>query len=705
MAVTSSGADPPEPVSPAFHPLLSIRELAFSVLKRVRGWSCEARVLATAWAVFLALTIFLSYQRYLTYQTNTWDLGINMQALWTTAYQGRFLYYTAELSWNSSGSLMGVELTTFLLALAPLYRVVPGALTLFVVQSAAVCASSLPLYLLAVRRTTRRASLCIALAYLFSAPLLGGLFYDFHSEAFVPLFGLTVWYGWETRKPRLLAISAVALLSVIEFTPLILGAIALMFLLEGLWSWKVKHSSVDRTYLRWMVFLPLVVLALCAVLTPIWFTIPKLISPSTPPIHQAGVLGGNLSQILVNVLNPTLVAQALSVHRSSKLIYLEVMLLAGLVLWVLRPRQVLPALPWIAVMLLASTTGYDVAAGNQYTFLDFPFLLPATASGYALVRRRLDGLRAARSVLPVPPTAAQLRSRWRRRSQLGRQSALTIALVGGLVLGFGVSQVDWSPLSPYSMNWEKVYEVPSAHTHLLDQAARLVPPTASIAAEPDLFPQFADRGDAYPYVVPGVDFIFYDTTSWWYTAILPPPATNLPWSDEVRNVSGHYGVLVSSDGVMLLEAGYVGIPQIFTPINESLNANSFSLRNATLVQDPDSPLGGYLVPAMVTDTRLWYGPYAFVTPGEYSLDFWLRDSGSARGPLDLSVTIDLGVVNLENVSFSAGQLGENWTLVHSTIAVGWPTHLEISGTSGPQPSGIEFGGALLSETRIPSQVE
>jgi len=659
------------------------------------------------WVVFLTVTTYLSYQRYLIYQTNAWDLGINMQALWTTAFQGRFMYYTAELSWNTSGSLMGVHFSPFLFALTPIYRVFPGALTLLILQSLAVCASSLPLYLLAARRASPRAALPFAVAYLFSAPLLGGLFYDFHVEAFVPLFGLTVWYSWETRRPRLLALSAVALLAVIEFTPIILGAIAFMFLLEGLWSWKVKHSSVDRTYLRWMVRLPMVVLAICAVLTPIWFTIPKIISPSTPPHTQAGVLGGTLSQELVNLFNPALVGQALSVNAHGKIVYLEVLILAGLVLWVLSPRQILPAVPWVGVALLSSIPGYVMPAGDQYMFLSFPFLLPAAASGYALISRRLERFRQSRT--PTPPAQQPVdrsRSKRRWRSALGgsRQSALQVALVCGMVVAFGFTQVYWSPLSPVSGNWEKVYQVPDAHTRLLDQVAQLVPAAASLSVEPDLFPQFADRADAYPYVVPGVDYIFYDTTSWWFTATLPPPATNPPWNVEVDNLSGFYGTLASSNGVILLEAGYTGSPVVYAPINESLAPVSFLLRNATLVQDDQSPLGAYLAPSDVENARQWYGPYMDLQPGVYELGMVLRDSGQGGVPLELRASLNLGYVILMDGWFSPSQLGKNWTLIQWNLTVHFPGALEVPGLGGPLLPGVDFGGTQLSESRLHVQV-
>ncbi|MGA9044463.1 MAG: DUF2079 domain-containing protein [Thermoplasmata archaeon] len=663
-------------------------------------------MLAAVWAVFVAFTVFVSYQRYLTYQTNAWDLGINMQALWTTAFQGRFLYYTAELSWNANGSLMGVHFVPFLFALTPLYRIFPGALTLFTIQSLAVCASSLPLYLLAARRASRRVALAIAVAYLFSAPLLGGLFYDFHSEAFVPLFGLAVWYAWETRKPRLLAISAVALLAVIELTPVILGAIALMFLLEGVWSWKVKHSSVDRTYLRWMVLLPLVVLGICAVLTPIWFTIPKIISPATPPLSQGGVLGNSLSQIFMNLFNPSLLGQALATHGHSKALYLEVLVLAGLVLWVLCPRQVLPAIPWIGIALLSSISGYDVPAGNQYTFLSFPFLMPATASGYTLVSRYLERLRQSRTPAPpVPPSdLGRSKRQWRWAFRGGRRSALQVTLVCGLVLAFGFSQVSWSPLSPASGNWEKVTRTPDAHTHLLGQVAQLVPSASSISVEPDLFPQFADRADAYPYIVPGVSYIFFDTTSFWFTTALPPPATNPPWSQEIENVSGAYGVLASSNGVILLEAGYAGIPVVFAPIDQNLTPGSFSLPNATLVPGGQSPFGAYIAPSRAENTTLWSGSNISVQPGSYELGLWLRDSGQGGGPVELRATLNPAKGVLMEEWFSPSLLGTTWTLVQWNFTARIPGSLEVSGLSGSVFAGVDFGGAQLSESIEPVQV-
>lgn len=701
----SEGSEDPSPTTARETPVFQVlRDYSGALRTRWRSLRMETRILGVAWAVFVVATVFFSYQRYETYQTNAWDLGINMQALWTTAYQGRLLYYTAELSWNSSGSLLGVHFNAFLFALVPVYRVFPGALTLFLLQSAAVGASALPLYLLSRRRTSAPASLAISLAYLVSAPLLGGLFYDFHSEAFIPLFGLTVWYAWETRRPRLLALSAVALLSVIELSPLILGAMALMFLLGGLWSWKVTRSATDRASLRWAVVLPLITLTVCAVLTPIWFAVPKLISPSTPPYTQAGVLGGGLSQIIVNLFDPHLVAEALSTNLHAKLVYLFVMLLAGMVLWTLRPLQILPAVPWIFVAMLSSITGYLMPAGDQYTFLAFPFLLPATASGYALLSRHIAKLRTVHSPVSRPRRNGRFRvaSRLRRRVVGDPATAVRAVLLCGILVGFAFTQVQWSPLSPSSQSWENVYRAPSAHTQMLDRVTQLVPPTVSISVEPDLFPQFADRAGAYPYIVAEVDYILYDTTSWWFTTPLPPPTTNPPWSDEVDNLSGPYGVLASADGIVLLESGYIGPPAIFVPLVASLVPGSFFLPNATLVVSPQAPLGGYIVPDRATNAYLWYGPYVFMVPGVYHLDVWLRSTDPTGGSVILRVTLDLGATIVSESVVSPTQIGSNWTEVHWNVTIPHPGYLEFQGHSTGSPAGLDFGGLTVAQQQLPS---
>lgn len=696
-----------EDLEPAGHSSHSVsRAIRHAAEQLTRAWrrlSWEARILGSVWIVFLGLTIFLSYQRYLTYQTNAWDLGINMQALWTTGFQGRFLYYTADLSWNSSGSVMGVHFAALLLFLTPIYRAFPTALTLFVLQSAVVCLSSLPLYLLAVRRSSRPAALAISLAYLFSAPLLGGLFFDFHSEAFVPLFGLTVWYSWETRKPRLLALSGVALLSVIEFTPIILGAIAFMFLVEGLWTWKVKRRVVGRPYLRWMVQLPLVVLAACAILTPIWFTIPRWISPSLPPASQAGVLGGSLSQILVNLFNPVLVGQALSVDGHTKLVYLAILVLAGLMLWVLSPRQLIPAVPWTAVALLSAYPGYVLPVGDQYAFLGFPFLLPASASGYSIVKnwirraRRSGGAVAPGSLVPNRRGPTR---RWRLPSERVRTHAPQVGLACLLFAGFAYTQVYWSPLSPVSGNWERVYQGPSAKTQELNTISQLVPSSASISAEPDLFPQFANRADAYPFIVPGVEYIFFDTSNWWFTSPLPPPSTNPPWSEEVKNISGTYGVLASSNGAILLEKGFVGEPIVFTPIDRTLGPASFSFSNATLVQSSESPDGAYASPRPGIGYR-WHTPSVFVEPGVYSVSLWLREvePGLAR----MNATATLAGQNIGNVSWDVAPSGAAWELVSWSIDVRYPAQLEVAGFDLSPFLDLEFGGGQLSELCSPAE--
>ncbi|MCI4324047.1 MAG: DUF2079 domain-containing protein [Thermoplasmata archaeon] len=669
--------------------------------RRWRGLEWEARLLVLIVAVVVGVMTAFSYNRYLTYQTNAWDLGIVMQSIWTTSFQGRLFYYTAELSWNTSGSLLGVHFSPILFTLVPIYHVAPGAFTLLFIQSAVVGASAFPLYLLLRRRTTALASLALCSTYLISAPLLGAVFYDFHMEMFIPFFALSLWYSWETRRPAWTLLFAVGLLSVIEFTPLILGAIALMFLLQGLYLWQSQGRILDQKTLRWSVLLPLVVVPLSVILTFVEFEVPKLISPSTPGFAQTGVLGGSVPTILGNLGHPTILAEALFAHGNLKVIYLFSLLLCGLVLWVLRPIQALPALPWILVVLLTPHTGYEAPAGYQYGFLTIPFFFPGTASGYASVSRYLDRRRAR----ALAPPLVQTPQTWRRRAwrlaplrAFDRSPVWKVVVVAALAGTFLYTQVEWSPFSPDSNNWEKVYILQNAHTDLLDRVGALVPPTASISTLPDLFPEFADRGDSYPYVHPGVEYLFFDVNDYWYNAqVFPAPSVYAAWNSSISTLTSPYGVVASDDGVYLLKEGYTGPPVIYVPENATLEPSSFSRLSAPLVADPSAPLGAYLEPQPVSNGLLWYGPYVPVAPGNYTVGVWLRAEGVQGGSITLTTTVDAGKKTLAEQGFDETQIGPSWEWEQWKITVPYPSELEIDGSSA-NTLGWQFGGGELNQT-------
>lgn len=665
----------------------------------IRLWShlkSETKILLAAAFAFVVFTVPLSYLRHLTFQTNAWDLGIYMQSLWTAASLGDFFYYTAELSWNGSGSLFGVHFMPILGLLVPAYAIAPSAATLFLVQSIAVAASIFPLYHLMLRRTAGKYALGLSLVYLASPPLLGGIFFDFHIEAFLPVTTLSTWLAWESRRYKLLLVAMATMLSIIEFAPIILTSMGLMFLVKGLISWKSARKN-GTVFPRFGLLLPLIVISLGILLTFVFFSIPKIISPSTPPLFTVGPLGGSLTEILCNAItNPGLILQALTINASTKALYLLGIWAAALGLWVLRPLDGLPALPWILVALLTAFPLYAYPASNQYGFFVVPFLFPATAAGLQAVilrRQRQDVRTDMRD--PVP------RARVVRRGKI--MGTLRNPVLAFLIVLLLSSQLALNPMSPLSFSWQGVGRLPGEHEMTVKAVLGLIPATASVSAQPDLFPHVANRRSAYPYLVPGVEYVIIDLKSWWFISRLPPPTTNPPWIEQLReNVTGTYGLVASADGVELFQWGYTGLPFFFIPFKATAAPDRFAAQEVALVRDQESPMGSYFTIRQTSpNASLWFGPSFLLPPGQYELRIWLKEETATNGSIRLNATIDAGQKTLASWEVASGDVHTSWTSMRRTVDIPYPGFFELSGYSVRLPTAIQFGGIEITQILQP----
>ena len=144
----------------------------------------------------------LSIARYNTFHATTFDLGIMTQVVWNTAH-GRLFETSLGRAINAKliGSYMGNHVRPFLLLLAPIYRLWPDPRLLLVVQSTALGMAAVPLYAIALRRTSDpRFASVVALCYL-AYPALGFLnLFDFHPIAFsIPCIFLAYWALLEGR--------------------------------------------------------------------------------------------------------------------------------------------------------------------------------------------------------------------------------------------------------------------------------------------------------------------------------------------------------------------------------------------------------------------------------------------------------------------------------------------------------------------------
>lgn len=686
-------------------------------LHRLRSqiWKPWCRMSGPTWAllyfavVFTQIVAVLGFLRYLTFYTNAWDLGIFQQALWTTGHDGRLLFYTAELPWNSSGSLLGVHWSPILFLLVPIYFVAPSPLTLMVIQSCAISMSAFPLYAILRKRTDPWISAGLCMVYLVSPPILGGLLFDFHVEAFIPVTALTTIYAWENRRYRLATFAAILLLSVIEFAPLILGGIGLDILVRRIWKrWHVDRldgffASVLKSWV------PLAIVFLSIPMTILWFSFPKLISPGTPPISQIGPLGGSIVNIFGNVFTrPNLVLQSFFSIGREKLYYLGAIFASALFAWPLGIIDILPAVPWLFVVFISTDPAYATPVGNQYAFLVVPFLFPATVTGIGLLkegsRRIWARLRKTTEIVKRStgrtwkPSPSRPRIRRYRPNRV--LSACLIAAIA-IVLAALPSQILLSPLSPYpSYPWLSAGKTPTPEDRFITRIIELIPPNASVSAEPDLFPQVANRLNAYPYYHPGTQFIVVNVQSFWFTSALPPPDPPMIWYDSLKtNLTSPYGVLATGYGVLLLERDYYGPPVVYEPYNRTVPPAAFNLGLATVESNLHAPYGCYVEPTQIkTTSNLWFGPYYMVPPGKYVITSWVRPLSSASGTIRITAQIDDGRDVLNNLSISSSNLPATWSQVSFNVTIPYPAYLEIDGFGTGSVPSIGFGGSILQES-------
>jgi uncharacterized membrane protein len=144
--------------------------------------------------VLIILTIFFSYLRYLDFFSENWDLGINMQQLWTTTH-GSFLYDSGDYEYYGVLSHLEVHSSFIAYPVSFIYLLFPSSLTMFSIQSVMVFTSVPILYFLSLEITNnRKISTVASLLYAFNATLITSVLYDYHWLSFMPLYTFSFLY-------------------------------------------------------------------------------------------------------------------------------------------------------------------------------------------------------------------------------------------------------------------------------------------------------------------------------------------------------------------------------------------------------------------------------------------------------------------------------------------------------------------------------
>lgn len=188
------------------------------------------------------LWTWISWQRHLSFGTNAYDLGIFENALWNWR-EGRGMRTDLKAGMH----LLQDHQSWILWIIAPLYALLPSALTLFALQSFAVALAAIPLSAL-VRRLAPdqpRAALFAALILWCSGALRASLRFDFHPEVLVLPLTLGALALWASQRRMLGALFFLLALACKETAPLLLAALASAFLIRPIASLGLSRASLS----------------------------------------------------------------------------------------------------------------------------------------------------------------------------------------------------------------------------------------------------------------------------------------------------------------------------------------------------------------------------------------------------------------------------------------------------------------------------
>ncbi|MCW4013825.1 MAG: DUF2079 domain-containing protein [Candidatus Bathyarchaeota archaeon] len=563
-------------------------------------------IIALAIAIYTITLTWFTIAKHNTFTTYAWDLGIFDQGFWTTINQDRMFYYTCELHLSESGSFFGIHFSPILFTVIPIYYLHQSAETLLFIQSLVLGLSAYPIYQIAKLNHNQKISCILACIYLLNPALHGVNSYDFHVQAFLPLILGYVLYYSLSRKWASFIIAVNFALAVQEQVFYLMIAYSLFLVILMI---RAPQKETKRT--RYLIIILLLTTAIAWKL--ISGTVINYYNPEIPAHLRAGqhyaVLGVNdpLEIPIYALTHPVKVFQALNFEWYNKIGYLLCLFTPYLLAASQLPLYLLPTAPWFAISLLSNYPPY-YRIGFQYSAYVIPFIYTGFITG-------TNQLLNEKNIKDI-------------------QKTIKIITILSIITGISLS-----PLSPltWGMHLSPAYEKPveTTRTTRINQIIDMVPPTASILTQDNLFPHFSNRQEAYVMIPP----TYKDVKTWkdainWVTR-LEPEYILLDLETDPHNTiryaftsirQGNYQLLAFYDNVYLYKRDYAGETITYEPFNITYTYNDLIPQNMRQQKDPNSTIGTVLAyQNMSIQTRtLWYGPYEIVPKGNYTVTYTLK---------------------------------------------------------------------------------
>jgi len=523
------------------------------------------------------------------FYTLAFDLGIFVQALYTTWYNRMLLYETPDKV--ISQSYLGVHFSPILFLLVPLIGLFPYSETLLIFQTIIL---ALPAYFLYkdVYEETRSHKLAdlISIWYLLNPSLHGVNLYDFHTQSLMILPSYFLVKALRKHNFKKSIFFTIFLFMINEQVLFIcLGCILYLFI-------KILRDRKQRK--MWLKGLVIIMLTTLLMTTMAFITISTL---GKPPIHPRNPtkffpqLGYTWSEVFKKILSSKII-DAIKYDIYLKIMYWLILLFPlYLYNWRIMVKEVIPIIsPWMAFTILSGyspfyTLGWQfnalilgiIAVGVQNTIKIF-----LTSSHKLYISFIIANLLLSILLSPVSTLPYLIKEHINRGPWIGRA-------------------YDFNPLC---MDISKELEIAST----IRTALSLIPSNASVLCTSNIFPHIANRLEAYvdePTQPP--DFILLD-----YRYILLLGAKRLTKTVAYLNKSIPYRIMIHANGIILLGRNYTLLPKIVKPYSIHIDPSTL-LWKVNISFDKR----GYARLNLNTSKEkiIWNSPRLILPPGTYKV--------------------------------------------------------------------------------------
>ncbi len=446
-------------------------------------------LLYTAIALYGILFSCLTILRYYSFKAGAWDMGIFTQSLWTTLYANKFLYHTCELFINPSGAFFGVHFSPILFFILPFYRLVTAPETLLVIQSFSLALAAVPIYKLAKEYAGGRiVGLLFTSLYLMYPAIQFVNWYDFHVQAFLPLFfGFMIYYVTKENWPRYFLFVFLSL-TVEEHAAWIVAFTGVYI------AWNYRRQILSSIRSNEPAGRKVLVISITTILISglwYWFTLwQRNTFFPTNPAAMGDFLGSTNFAILgakdplqipwVVITRPWNAIQALMFDSQYKLLYLA-LLFGPLAYFSFKaPAALIPTVPWFAFSFLSQSIAHHTLSNHYQAYL-VAFIFAASVFG--------------------------LRKNFLKTPSLKSIKGSIRKIVAFSLVFFFIT----SPLCPV-INLafpDYTYIGIGPHELQLNEVLSMISANASILTTNNIFPQVSQRVEAYvvpdPYITAGSD--------------------------------------------------------------------------------------------------------------------------------------------------------------------------------------------------------